>query len=193
MKKNEISARTARNSVTQRRSALAHSVLACLPPHTRKITKSTYWAKQPGSRILRTNNITLSGNAASTPSTTFSNQTYQVRVNSTLAGQLRIGDGAQTAVANTDAYVAANAPAEYFSVNPGQQAAFISTSTSADIVRWSTWRSATLQIELHLVLPPSANQLWTRTRKGLRKTDRYTLWLAAKPQRYQDTAPRLRF
>jgi len=64
-------------------------------------------------------------------------------------------------------------------VNPGQQAVFISTSTSADIVRWSKWRNATLQIKLHLVLPPSANQLWTRTRKGLRKTDRYTLWLAA--------------
>ena len=96
------------------------------------------------------------------------------------AGRLaRIGDGAQTAVANTDAHVAANALAEYFSVNPGQQAVFISTSTSADIVRWSKWRNATLQIELHLVLPPSANQLWTRTRKGLRKTDRYTLWLAA--------------
>jgi len=39
-----------------------------------------YFSKQPGSRI-RTSNITLSGNAASTPSTTFSNQTYQVRVN----------------------------------------------------------------------------------------------------------------
>ena len=39
-----------------------------------------YFSKQPGSRIS-TSNITLSGNAASTPSTTFSNQTYQVRVN----------------------------------------------------------------------------------------------------------------
>jgi hypothetical protein len=64
-----------------------------------------YFSKQPGSRIS-TNNITLSGNAASTPSTTFSNQTYQVRV----IRPVRIGDGAQTAVRNTDAYVA-NAPA----------------------------------------------------------------------------------
>jgi hypothetical protein len=39
-----------------------------------------YFSKQPGSRIS-TNNITLSGIAASTPSTTFSNQTHQVRVN----------------------------------------------------------------------------------------------------------------
>lgn len=84
-------------------------------------------------RILRTNNIALSGNAASTPSTTFLTQTYAVRVSPTLAGWLRIGDGAQTAVANTDTYIPANW-ADDFTVTPGQQAAFISTSTSTGYV-----------------------------------------------------------
>jgi crossover junction endodeoxyribonuclease RusA len=32
-------------------------------------------------------------------------------------------------------------------------------------------------IELTLPYPPSANRLWTRTRRGMRKTDTYTQWL----------------
>lgn len=32
-------------------------------------------------------------------------------------------------------------------------------------------------IELTLPYPPSANRLWTRTRKGMRKTDKYCDWL----------------
>ncbi len=32
-------------------------------------------------------------------------------------------------------------------------------------------------IELTLPYPPSANRLWTRTRKGMRKTDTYCDWL----------------
>lgn len=32
-------------------------------------------------------------------------------------------------------------------------------------------------IELILPFPPSANRLWTRTRRGIRKTDYYAEWL----------------
>lgn len=32
-------------------------------------------------------------------------------------------------------------------------------------------------IELTLPYPPSANRLWTRTRRGMRKTDKYCDWL----------------
>jgi crossover junction endodeoxyribonuclease RusA len=32
-------------------------------------------------------------------------------------------------------------------------------------------------VELTLPYPPSANRLWTRTRKGMRKTDQYCEWL----------------
>jgi len=81
------------------------------------------------SRIQKNNNITFTGNAASTPSTTFGAQSRQILVTSTLACWLRYGSGAQTAVAQTDVYVPANVPLS-FTVTPGQQAAAISTSTS---------------------------------------------------------------
>ena len=45
---------------------------------------------------------------------------------------MRIGDGAQTAVAG-DTLVVLNYP-EYFTVSPGQTLGFISTSTSSGIV-----------------------------------------------------------
>ena len=32
-------------------------------------------------------------------------------------------------------------------------------------------------VELVLPYPPSANKLWTRTRKGMRRTDSYNRWL----------------
>jgi crossover junction endodeoxyribonuclease RusA len=32
-------------------------------------------------------------------------------------------------------------------------------------------------IELQLPMPPSANHLWVRARKGMRKSDRYVAWL----------------
>jgi Holliday junction resolvase RusA-like endonuclease len=31
--------------------------------------------------------------------------------------------------------------------------------------------------ELQLPYPPSANQLWTRTKRGMRRTDKYEAWL----------------
>ena len=32
-------------------------------------------------------------------------------------------------------------------------------------------------VELRLSYPPSANRLWTRTRRGMRRTDAYNRWL----------------
>lgn len=32
-------------------------------------------------------------------------------------------------------------------------------------------------IELQLPFPPSANRLWVRAKKGMRKSDRYSAWL----------------
>ncbi len=34
-----------------------------------------------------------------------------------------------------------------------------------------------MTVELTLPYPPSANRLWTRTSKGMRKTDTYSAWL----------------
>ena len=45
-------------------------------------------------------------------------------------------------------------------------------------------------IELNLPYPPSTNNLWTRTRKGMRKTNGYVAWLmlagiAARQQKFE--------
>jgi crossover junction endodeoxyribonuclease RusA len=34
-----------------------------------------------------------------------------------------------------------------------------------------------MTIQLHLPYPPSANNLWTRTKRGMRRTDEYLAWL----------------
>jgi len=91
---------------------------------------STYFGKAPSSRILKAQNIALSGNAASTPSTDFTAETFQIRVATTLAGWLRIGDNkADPTAAIGDTFVPTGV-VDYFTVTPGQRMAFISTSTS---------------------------------------------------------------
>ena len=87
-----------------------------------------FFNKQPASRWLRDNNISIPGDGASHPTTNFGNSTQQIRVASTLAGWLQI-DGSGTAVANTSMYLPANWES-YWTVSPGQVAAFLSTSTS---------------------------------------------------------------
>lgn len=129
MKKNEINARTARNSVTTKMIRVGAFSLGMFASRLGKQKVITFLSS-PAHALAPTISITLSGNAASTPSTTFSNQTYQVRVNQAASHRRRCAK----AVGNTDAYVA-NAPAEYFADNPGQQAAFISTSTSTGYCR----------------------------------------------------------
>lgn len=34
-----------------------------------------------------------------------------------------------------------------------------------------------LPVKLHLPYPPTANHIWIRAKKGMRKSDAYTLWL----------------
>ena len=91
---------------------------------------ANYFGKVPSSRILKAQNIALTGNAASTPSTDFSAETYQIRIATTLAGWLRIGDNkSDPTAAIGDTFIPAGA-VDYFAVTPGQRAAFLSTSTS---------------------------------------------------------------
>jgi hypothetical protein len=89
-----------------------------------------YFSKQPGSRIIKAQNIALTGNAASTPSTDFTAQTYQIRCATTLAGWFRIGDNKADPTAVIGDTFIPTGVADYFAVSPGQRAAFISTSTS---------------------------------------------------------------
>jgi len=91
---------------------------------------SNFWQKQPSSRILLSQATAITSGTTSQSLSAFSSQTRQIRVASTLSCWIRIGDGAQTAVAG-DIFIPANAPGEYFTVSPGQTLAFISTSTSS--------------------------------------------------------------
>jgi plastocyanin len=87
------------------------------------------------SRILKTQSVAVtSGTISQSAAAVFSSQTYQVRIATNLTAGIwvRIGDGAQTAVAG-DTLVCLNFP-DYFTVTPGQTVAFISTSTSSGIV-----------------------------------------------------------
>lgn len=91
--------------------------------------------RQHSSRILLTQ-VTAASGAASVPVTNaFSAQTRQVRVSFDSTGAngvwIKIGDGAQTAAA-TDTFLPQNT-VDYFTVNPGQSIAFISTSTSSGL------------------------------------------------------------
>ena len=91
---------------------------------------SNFWQKQPSSRILLSQATAITSGTVSQSLNAFSSQTTQVRVASTLSCWIRIGDGAQTAVAG-DTFISANVNGEYFAVTPGQTLAFISTSTSS--------------------------------------------------------------
>ena len=91
---------------------------------------ANYWQKQPSSRPIKTTTLT-SGMSASSPTTNFTSQTYQIRVAGNVGGYLVIGYGnAVTATQLTGMVIAANVAGEYLAVNAGQMAAFISTSTS---------------------------------------------------------------
>jgi hypothetical protein len=87
-----------------------------------------FWQKSPSSRWIRDNNITISGNGASTPSTTFSQGCTQIRVCSTLPIWFQI-DGSGSATANASMYLPANWES-FFTVTAGQLCAALSTSTS---------------------------------------------------------------
>lgn len=75
-----------------------------------------------------------SGTVSQSAASVISPGINQVRIATNLSAGvwLRIGDGAQTAVAG-DTLIALNFP-ECFTVTPGQTVAFISTSTSSGIV-----------------------------------------------------------
>lgn len=93
---------------------------------------SNYLGKQLSSRPIIYQNLSYAG-SASVPSTNFSKQTNQIRIVSDVAGYLVIDDGTSvSATAQSGSMkISANVAAEYFTVTPGQMAAFISTSTSS--------------------------------------------------------------
>jgi hypothetical protein len=94
---------------------------------------SNFWSKQPSSRMLISQGTAIStagANASVAVGNPFGPQTRQIRVSSNIAGWFTVGDGAQTAAQGTGAYIPNTGAPEYFTVQPGQSAAFLTTSTS---------------------------------------------------------------
>lgn len=93
----------------------------------------SFWNKQTASRLGRS--IVTFISSATTSTTPFSAQTYQVRVASTLPVFVTVGVAA-TVTSTNAAYLPANA-AEYFACTSGQVLNFISTSTSSGAISFT--------------------------------------------------------
>lgn len=46
-----------------------------------------------------------------------------------------------------------------------------------------------MTIQIHIPYPPSANRLWIRAKKGMRKSDEYTRWLTEAGWRIKEQRP----
>src|SRR5438105_895257 len=96
-----------------------------------------YWSKQASSRPLKLQELDYTG-SSTLQTTTFTSQTYQVRVFSDVRGYLSFGStGISTSSRAGNGAVVEIAPSlrgEYFTVTPGQFVEFSSTSTSSGSV-----------------------------------------------------------
>ena len=96
----------------------------------------SFFEKQRSSKPIVFQALAYGGNATSVPSTNFSAQTFQIRVESEVQGWLVFGPGTTSGttlsatVASSSVKIAANVAGEYFQVTPGTMVAFNSTSTS---------------------------------------------------------------
>src|SRR5262249_35722540 len=97
---------------------------------------SNYWGKQPSSRILRAQNLSWTG-TGTLVSTTFTAQTYQVRVATQLGGWINIeatGNSSTPSTAGGIGTLITTGPWEYFTVLPGQVFSFSSPTTSSGAI-----------------------------------------------------------
>jgi hypothetical protein len=96
----------------------------------------SYWEKARASRPNKYQVLSYGGNATSVPSTNFTPQTYQIRVESEVQGWLVIGDGTSVSCTaqSSSMKIGPNLAGEYFATTPGQMCAFNSTSTSTGMV-----------------------------------------------------------
>ena len=89
------------------------------------------WPVEPSSRLGRSIVSVIS--SATSFTTYFSAQTYQVRVEATLPIWATIGSTAVVTANSAAAFIPANVP-DYFAVTAGQVLNYISTSTSSGYV-----------------------------------------------------------
>jgi hypothetical protein len=89
------------------------------------------WDKQPSSRWITSTTFTLSGTSSAT--STFSAQTYQVRIaTSAQPAWVKIGDGTPVCDSTSGFLVGANV-VDYHTVTPGQKAAFVQAGSAGQI------------------------------------------------------------
>jgi len=97
---------------------------------------ATFYQKQHASRVndSKIQVLAYAGGGSSVPSTTFSPQTFQIRVCSEVQGWLAFGTSSVSATAQSASIkIPPNVP-EYFEVMPNSAVAFNSTSTSTGMV-----------------------------------------------------------
>ena len=92
------------------------------------------YEKQHSSRQNITQVLAYLGGGATVASTNFGPSTQQVRVVSEIQGWLSIGASTTVTVGSNGSKIAPNVDAEFWTVTPGQLAAFNSTSTSTGFV-----------------------------------------------------------
>jgi hypothetical protein len=84
-----------------------------------------WFEKQKSSRLGTNNRIDPAGSSVSTPA--FGAQTYQIRVVTTAAVNIKVGDG--TVAATTNDPLMPTGVVDYVTVTPGQKLAAIGTAT----------------------------------------------------------------
>ena len=92
------------------------------------------YEKQHSSRQNITQVLAFLGSGATVASTNFGPSTQQVRVVSEVQGWISIGASTTVTVGTNGSKIAANVDAEFWTVTPGQLAAFNSTSTSTGFI-----------------------------------------------------------
>lgn len=85
------------------------------------------------SRILKHNVIQYAGGLASLPTTAFQAQTRTIMVAAQVAGWITVGQNNATTAPASNTFIPANTPLT-FTVTPGQNLAYISTSTSTGAI-----------------------------------------------------------
>jgi hypothetical protein len=99
---------------------------------------SNFYGKQRASGIIKAQNLSYAGSGV-VVSTGFTSQTYQVRIVSTVAGNIAIDvtGSSSTQVSTsggTGSLISANAVGEYFSVSPSEILTFSSTGGTAGVL-----------------------------------------------------------
>jgi hypothetical protein len=97
---------------------------------------SGFFEKEPASRVISNQYIQLAAATTSpTTSANFGAETFQIRVAAQMTGWVNIGDKTTTALTSASMFIAATtAGGEYYTVNPGMNLTFVSTTGTSGCI-----------------------------------------------------------